>query len=271
MGVPTVFMELGMPAGTGTPCQMNKSPDGGPGANASDASGGGGGGGGGSGGDAPAPPGGNKPGAGGGGGGGGGGSASGASASSPAPTAEERKLAAAPGDSPEQRAAREKVVRDFYGDKPGLGQQRADQDMGMYGNPPVANAHPQGYGIDLSKPVSVTNFPPPPTMDQYVRNPGGYPGNYFDPVGGQSGNAIGLNTDPNFRKPTTFDVPPGGGQGLNTTAGPVQDTWTDNSGTGRQPWLEGGGQQTTVDNNTRSGFRCSKCGGNPCTCPGPLS
>ncbi|HVZ36880.1 MAG TPA: RHS repeat-associated core domain-containing protein, partial [Polyangiaceae bacterium] len=46
------------------------------------------------------------------------------------PTAEERILAASHGDTPAHRDAREKVVRHFYGDKPGLGQKRAEQDMG---------------------------------------------------------------------------------------------------------------------------------------------
>jgi hypothetical protein len=267
-GAFTVLVELGPAAITGSLVDMNKAPTPGAGSSASGAggAGGGGGAGAGSGGAGGGPSGPSGPA----GGGGGGGGSSGAAAASTVPTQHEKDIAAAPGNSPEQIAAREKVVRDFYGDKPGLGQKRADADMGMYGNPPVANTHPNGYGIDLSQPVAVKNIPPPATMDQYVRTTGPYagtPGNYFDPVGGQTGSALGLNTDPNFRKPTTFNTPPG--QGLQTTAGPIADTWTDQSPAGRQPYLQGGGQQMTVDNGTKSGATCVKCGGNPCTCPGP--
>src|SRR6266513_1505855 len=54
------------------------------------------------------------------------------------PSDAERTLAAQPGTSPAHRAAREKVVRDFYQDRPGLGADRANQDL---------------KGIDLNKPV----------------------------------------------------------------------------------------------------------------------
>jgi hypothetical protein len=186
----------------------------------------------------------------------------------PTPSPAERKLAASAGNTPAHRAAREKVVRDFYADRPGLGQVRASQDMGMHGDPPLPNTSPNGYGIDLSEPVQVKELPA--TMDQYVRTTGpgaGRPGNFFDPTGGQKGHQIGLNTDPGLRKPTTFETP-AGRQGLESTAGPVLENWTDPDG--RQPWLNGGGRQMTIDHDTRNLLRCLRCASNRCVCPGPL-
>ncbi len=61
------------------------------------------------------------------------------------PSADELALAAAAGSSPEQRAAREKVLRDFYQNRMGLGAPRCAQDV---------------QAVDLDSPVAVTSLPP---------------------------------------------------------------------------------------------------------------
>ena len=253
IGAPTVLTELGMQAITGSFGIMNKGITVGPGGSTSGASGGagsasgGGGAGGGAGGNKP-------PGPSGGGGSGGGGSGSGASA----PTQAEKDLAAQPNANPDDGknaarvTAREKVVRDFYEGRPGLGQQRADQDMGVGGSPPRANGNPKGYGIDLQGPVKVVDIPPPPKMEQYVKKHGN-PGNFFDPVGGQSGDKLGLNDDPAIRKSTTFNTPVTNPkqQGLVSQNGPIVDDWTDPN---NPVQTKGGGTQMTVDDDTKKGF-----------------
>ena len=188
-----------------------------------------------------------------------------ASAAPPSPTPDEVKLAKEPGDSPEKREAREKVVRDFC-HRNGFSQDEASTWMGVGGSPPRPNGKigPSGkpeFGIDVSKPVACVNHPPPPTMDQYVRKAKGYPGNWYDPKGGQQGDHIGLNTDPAQRKHTTFHVPPG--EALSTTAGPITDDWTDKDNPTHKP---GGGPQYTVPHTTKQGSRCHTCSGNPCVC-----
>jgi uncharacterized Zn-binding protein involved in type VI secretion len=180
------------------------------------------------------------------------------------PTPDEAALAASPGDSPAQRAAREKVLRDFYERyaSDGMGQARADQDMGVGGKPPRPNGSPLGYGIDLSLPLQVVKFPPPATMDQYTRATGPYagkPGNFFDPVGGQSGDALGLNADPALRKAVTFKMPPG--EGLFSGNGPIIDAWTDKD---KALLTKGGGKQVTVPNSVKNAATCTCCGKTQC-------
>jgi hypothetical protein len=150
------------------------------------------------------------------------------------PTPEERELARSPGSSPEQIAAREKVVRDFYHNKEGLGDERCAQDL---------------KGMDLTKPVEVVDFPPPETMKQYVRKGAAKPGNFFDPIGGQSADSLGLNGDPAIRESKTFKTPPG--QGLKSTAAPITDDWTDRN---NPVHTKGGGTQIVVDGPTRDMF-----------------
>lgn len=152
----------------------------------------------------------------------------------PAPTDSEAALAASPGASPQQVAAREKVVRDFYHGKEGLGDDRVDDALN---------------GINLNEPVQVVPFPPPPTMQQYVRKGKG-PGNWFDPVGGQSGDALGLNTNPALRESKTFATPKG--KGLLSTAAPIKDAWTDPA---HPIACKGGGKQIVVDTPTRNLFK----------------
>jgi Bacterial toxin 46/PAAR motif len=159
----------------------------------------------------------------------------GPSAPSTVPTEDEKALAAKPGSSPEQIAAREKVVRDFYEGKPGLGADRAAQDL---------------KGVDLTQPVEVVNIPPPPTMTQFVRKATGKPGNFFDPIGNQPGSKLGLNDDPAIRVAKTFKTP--NGQALRSTAAPIVDDWTNKA---KPLKTAGGGVQMVVDSATRDQFK----------------
>ncbi|MFT3783679.1 MAG: hypothetical protein QM790_16830 [Nibricoccus sp.] len=155
-------------------------------------------------------------------------------AQTPRPTAKEVELAKTPGQTPEQRAAREKVARDFYHEHPTLGDDRCDEDI---------------RGIDLNQPVEVVEFPPPPQMGQYVRRSASAPGNFFDPIGGQSADSMGLNGDASAREYRTYTTPHG--QGLKSTAAPITDTWTD----ANNPVVtRGGGQQIVVDKPTSAKF-----------------
>lgn len=149
-------------------------------------------------------------------------------------TPNEQTLAASSEVSDQARAARQKVVMDFYRNGEGLGEDRAAQAL---------------KGIDLDKPVKVVDFPPPPTMQQYVRK-GKSPGNWFDPVGGQSGDALGLNTDPAFRELKTFKTPKG--KGLLSTAAPIKEDWTDPA---HPVDCKGGGKQIVVDEAARKLFK----------------
>jgi len=156
-------------------------------------------------------------------------------AAAPAVTDAERALAASSGSSPEQKAAREKVVREFYKDKPGLGDARASQDL---------------KGIDLEKPVEVVDIPPPAKMSQYVRKTSGKPGNFFDPVGNQTGDQLGLNDDPKIREAKSFVTPKG--KALRSIAAPIVDNWTDPRNVVN---TKGGGTQMVVDSATRDLFK----------------
>jgi uncharacterized Zn-binding protein involved in type VI secretion len=135
-----------------------------------------------------------------------------------APTDTEAAQASAPGDTLEQRAAREKVTRHFY-DESGLGSARADVDLGVGGWPPRANQHPKGFGIDVTKPVSVVALPP--VLSQLAAA-GERPGHVFDPRGALpelGAAALGEGA-------RAFTVP--AGVGLLSTSGP---------GAGRVPGL----------------------------------
>lgn len=83
-------------------------------------------------------------------------------------------------------------------------------------------------------------------MTQFVKKHG-HPGNFFDPIGGQTPDQLGLNGDPAIRQPKVFNVaatnPPQ--QGLVSGNGPVIDDWTDPT---RPVYTPGGGTQMTVDN-----------------------
>jgi hypothetical protein len=174
----------------------------------------------------------------------------------PVPTADEHALAAQNNAAPDDGrnsarfAAREKVVRDFYEGRPGLGQERANQDLGCHPTTQEPNKHPAGYGIDLSQPVKVVNIPPPDEVDQYVKAHGN-PGNFFDPIGGQTADHLGLNGDPNLRQPKTFSVAKTdpSQQALVSRNGPIADDWTDAA---NPVSTKGTGTQMTIDNTTKA-------------------
>ena len=110
----------------------------------------------------------------------------------------------------------------------------------------------------MSKPVRIVTFPPPDRVNQYVRNPTpAYPqprlGNWVDPKGGQSGDSLGLNTDPAFRTPVQVNVPPSASgqprQALESTAAPILDDWTDKQ---TPVMTNGGGTQWTMTPSDRA-------------------
>lgn len=78
-----------------------------------------------------------------------------------APTPQQTALAQSPATTPAAMFARENVVRDFYErfKNDGLGQTRADVDLGVGGWPPRPNLHPSGFAIDLNKPLQVISLP----------------------------------------------------------------------------------------------------------------
>lgn len=136
-----------------------------------------------------------------------------------------------PGGTPLQQLCREKLVRSFYDSHPdGLGATRCDSAL---------------RGIDLTRPVEVVAFPPPAVMEQYVRR-GALPGNWFDPIGGQSADSLGLNGS--ARSAKRFAMP--AGQGLRSTANVIVEDWTD---PGNPVLCTGGGIQMVVDDNVRDG------------------
>jgi len=156
-------------------------------------------------------------------------------AQTPRPTAKEVELAKTPGQTPEQRAAREKVAADFYINRTSLGPKRLGDEI---------------QGIDLNHPVEVVSFPPPDSAQQYSRKGAKGPGNFFDPIGGQSADSMGLNGNPAIRESNTFKTSKG--EGLLSTAAPIDDTWTDPVKPMR---TSGGGKQLVVDNATRDSFQ----------------
>lgn len=98
-------------------------------------------------------------------------------------------------------------------------------------------------GVDLTKPVEIMNFPPPESMTQYV-NSHGFPGNWFDPLGNQTPDALGLNGY--GRKLTSFKVPTG--QGLLSHSKPIVDNWTNPLD---PVSTRGGGKQLFINDNTK--------------------
>jgi hypothetical protein len=258
MGAPTVFIELGMAAMTGSPGFLNKAPTAGAGGSASGASGasaGGGSGGDGSGGDGSGN---NNQGSNGGGGGGGGG----AGASGPSPA--EKKLAAEKNADPDDGknadrvAARKKVAADFYKEKGGLKPDEAENHM---------------KGIDFNKPVKTG---PPPQIESpqnCYQNPGGNPakpGQYFakdgnspDSLGiANEGAAFGPPPDNKYgqgpigpKQSTTYNMDPKT-EYMQSTAAPVKDTWSspaNSHGPAKEYDTGGGGTQDYVPRKANSG------------------
>lgn len=151
------------------------------------------------------------------------------------PTAEEIAIAKSEGNSHVHIQARGKVSRYFLQSNGFSETQIAtaigDEATGIDG------------GVDLTKPVEIMNFPPPESMTQYV-NSHGFPGNWFDPLGNQTPDALGLNGY--GRKLTSFKVPTG--QGLLSHSKPVVDNWTNPLD---PVSTRGGGKQLFINDNTK--------------------
>lgn len=152
-----------------------------------------------------------------------------------APTLEEIALAKSEGDSSEHIHARSKLSRYFLKSNGFTESQIAnaigDEATGIEG------------GVDLTKPVEVMNFPPPEQMTQYVKSHG-FPGNWFDPLGNQTPDALGLNGE--GRTPASFKMP--SSQGLLSHSKPIVDNWTN---PGAPVSTAGGGKQLLVNDDTK--------------------
>ncbi len=245
-GAFTVLIELGGAAITGSLADMNKSPGAGLGANASDASGASSSAGAGSAaGTASGSP--NGPQGPHGGGSGSGGTSNAASASN-APTQHERDIAAKPGNSPEQIAARKKVAADFYA-KQG---QKWDRGQGVVRPLTPQEQQSELDCIDFNKPVRAGPPPPLPQPVGQWQAPNGQRGNYFAPPGtppdqlGIGSNGIDYSQPPP-RSPvpkqcTPYNTSPDTPY-LQSTAAPANDTW---STPGQPQPAMGGGTQYYV-------------------------
>ncbi len=255
VGAPNVFCELGMMGITLSMCISNKAITVGAGANASDAGGAGGSGGGAGGGGAAPSDSSSSQSPSNAGGGGGGTANSGASAAPPSPhprpTPEETALAAAPGDSPEQRAARDKLARNYY-----------HENCTNRDGTPLTNAQIDSHVrcIDNRHPVDVVTIPPQgagPNGDRLHQHTfPGRTGQYFTQDTTTTADQVGANprvlmpadgnTPPRVvpRQPETYTVSSDQpASGLRSTAAPANDTWS-HPGEPRQ--CAGGGTQIMV-------------------------
>lgn len=152
-----------------------------------------------------------------------------------APTLGEIALAKSEGASSEHIQARTKLSRHFLKSNGFTESQIAnaigDEGAGIEG------------GVDLTKPVEVMNFPPPEQMTQYVKSHG-FPGNWFDPQGNQTPDALGLSGE--GRTLTPFKMP--SSQGLLSYSKPIVDNWTN---PGVSVSTAGGGKQLLVNDDTK--------------------
>jgi len=147
------------------------------------------------------------------------------------PTKEEIELAKSHGSTSKHIAARRKVATEYLESN----EFTPKQVLEAIGSP---NGLTKG-GIDMTKPIEVISFPPPDTMTQYVQSHGN-PGNWFDPLGNQSPDALGINGQ--TRQLKEFKMPHG--DGLLSQASPFLDIWTV-EGTSVQ--TSGGGYQVLVN------------------------
>jgi hypothetical protein len=152
-----------------------------------------------------------------------------------APTLEEIALAKSEGASREHIQARTKLSRYFLKSNGFTESQIAnaigDEGAGIEG------------GVDLTKPIEVMYFPPPEQMTQYVKSHG-FPGNWFDPQGNQTPDALGLSGEGRTLKP--FNMP--SSQGLLSYSKPIVDNWTN---PGVSVSTAGGGKQLLVNDDTK--------------------
>ncbi len=151
-------------------------------------------------------------------------------------------LAASEGDSPEHQRARKAVAGYYYLTTPGLlGKGVADTEQNR-----KAKLQQDLTGIDLSKPLRIVEMPDPETMTQYKRKPkkAGL-GNFFDPLGNQTGSEMGVNDHQSYREKVVCTLPkdPPKIRGLNSTAAPIVDKWTNPKYPQK---CKGGGEQMNV-------------------------
>lgn len=179
-------------------------------------------------------------------------------------TEAERELAASEGDTPAIRVAREKLVREFYAAhaSDGLGTARADQDLGVGGVPPRANAHTKGFGIDLGKPVLLVRLEPGVRVSMSVRTHGRGAGALVNVVAPlpPSGSAPTAAEDTAGRRQIVAELRDIEGIALQSVEGPAVDDWTDPSQPVSTP---GGGTRWLLPHTTRESLRCLGCGSPP--------
>lgn len=164
-----------------------------------------------------------------------------------APTPREVELAKVDGSSPEQITAREKVSR-YYLENNGFSELQVTEVLGSKDGSRVG-------GIDLKKPVAVISFPPPEHMTQYVKSHG-FPGNWFDPKGMQSPDALGISGE--GRTLSTFLMPRA--SGLQSHAKPIVDNWTNPT---NPTTTSGGGVQLFVNETIKKQVIAMNKIGNP--------
>ena len=131
----------------------------------------------------------------------------------PKPTQQDIDLAKSNGSTPQQITAREKVARNYL-ENNGFTEGQILSAIGS------SNGLIKG-GIDMAKSVKIVQFPPPDTMTQYVKSHGN-PGNWFDPLGNQTPDSLGINGA--TRQSKEFQMPKG--NGLLSYSKPIVDNWT---------------------------------------------
>ena len=155
----------------------------------------------------------------------------------PKPSLAEINLAKVSGKTPAHIAARNKVARNYL-ENNGFSEGQIIDALGS------TNKLIKG-GVDLDKPLEVVEFPPPEEMYQYVKSHGN-PGNWFDPLGKQTADSLGINGATRTLK--AFKVPKG--DGLLSRSKPIIDDWTV---PGKSVQTTGGGVQLFVNNIVKDG------------------
>jgi hypothetical protein len=253
VGAPTVFVEMGMQGITGSPGMKNRMMTGGGSGSASSAGGGAGGGGGGGGGAGGG--GGGGPSGPGGGGGAGGGTSTGASAST------DRALAAEPGATKDQIAARKRCADRFFRQQTVFDHRKQKQRTLT-----DAEISSRMKGVDFNHPVRTrppSNPPdpnglPPLGPQERIHAPGKDYGNWFSPAPkpgqpSQTPDQVGVgrygttSTGTTDEKVCTPYGPPAGSDPayMQSTAAPISDTWSGEGVFGKQT-TKGGGTQNYV-------------------------
>ena len=152
------------------------------------------------------------------------------------PSRQEIALAKQPGSSLAKIQAREKVAR-HYMSKNGFSESQISDALGSKDGTIVG-------GVDLTKPLEVVQYPPPDYMYQYVKSHG-YPGNWFDPIGDQAPDMLGISGEGRTLK--SFKMP--NGSGLKSYSKPILDEWTNPE---HPIQTNGGGVQLLINDATKS-------------------